>query len=98
LLGSYSGVGQTLGHEDGHWFVNNGVAERCGPRIVREAAEGSRFPGLTRSIIISRLQQADELVHNEYHRLVREAPAGRYRTSAIRALDDIVGPSCGRLD
>lgn len=96
LLPSYYNVGATLSHEDGHWLVNTGVAQRCGPRIVREASSGTLFAGQARFAIVSELQIADEAVHNEYHRLVVGATSGQHRTSALQALDDVIGPACER--
>lgn len=98
LLPSFTGVGETLSHEDGHWLVNSGIAQRCGPRIVRDAASGTIFPGQARTAIMKRLQEADETVHDTYHRLVVGATAGQHRVAALQALDEVVGPACERLD
>ena len=96
LLPSYYNVGEVLDHEDGHWIVNSSVAQRCGPKIVRDASGGSIFPGQARFTIITDLQLADHAVHTEYHRLVLGATAGQHRVAAQQALDTVIGPACER--
>ena len=94
LLPSYYGVGETLAHEDGHWIINSGVAQRCGPQVVRRSA--SRIGSRTETAIIDSLQDIDTRVHGEYHRLVVNASPGQHPTAAIQSLDTVIGPSCER--
>lgn len=97
LLPSYYGVGATLSHEDGHWIVNSGIAQRCGPQVVREEGAGALFAQQARAAIVTRLQQIDEDVHGDYHRRVAGASAGQHRVAAVAALDNVVGPACERM-
>ena len=97
LLPSFYGIGDTLSHEDGHWLVNSGVAQRCGPHVVRDAGSGALFAGQARAAIVTELQRIDEQVHGDYHRRVSGATAGQHRVSALAALDDVLGPACDRL-
>lgn len=97
LLPSLYGIGDTLSHEDGHWLVNSGVAQRCGPQVVRNAGSAARLPGQARVAIVTELQRIDERVHGDYHRRVAGATPGQHRVAAIAALDTVLGPACERL-
>ncbi len=94
LLPGYYGVGDTLSHEDGHWLVNSGVAQRCGPQVVRDVGSEARLPGQARAAIVTELQRIDERVHGEYHRRVAGASPGQHRVAALDALEAIIGPGC----
>lgn len=97
LLPSFYGIGNTLSHEDGHWLVNSGVAQRCGPQVVRDVGSSARLPGQARAAIVTELQRIDERVHGDYHQRVAGASAGQHRVAALAALDAVLGPACDRL-
>ena len=83
LLPGLYGIGETLSHEYGHWLVNSGIAQRCGPSVVRETGAGALFTGQARAAIVTELQRIDERVHGDYHRRVAGATSGQHRPAAL---------------
>ena len=78
-------------------MVNDAVASRCGPRIVKDEGSSSLFAAQAKIRILSALAQTGDRVHDEYHRLVVGANNGQHRAAALNAVETTLGLSCEKM-
>jgi hypothetical protein len=94
LVPQYGSVGYSADHENSHAFINEEVARRCGPGIVREAAtEGLRGHRLE-ATIITELRTVGDRAHGIYHSHVNSGYITNHTRYARQATEEAVVTLC----
>jgi hypothetical protein len=94
LVPQYGSVGYSADHEDGHAYINEEVARRCGGGIVRGAAADGLRGGRLEATIISELRTVGDRAHNIYHGYVNGGFVSNHLSHARRAAEEAVAALC----
>jgi len=94
LVPQYGSVGYSADHENGHAFINEEIARRCGGNIVREAATNGLRGKHLEATIISELQAVGDRAHNTYHSYVNSGYITNHIKYARQATEETVAVLC----
>lgn len=94
LVPQYGSVGYSADHENGHAFINEEVARRCGGDIVREAATAGLRGRRLEATIISELSEVGDRAHAIYHRYVNRGYVANHIRYARKAAEEALSASC----
>ena len=94
LVPQYGSVGYSADHENGHAFINEEIARRCGRDIVREAAAAGLRGASLEATIISELTAVGDRAHNTYHSYVNGDYITHHVKYARQAAEETVAALC----
>ena len=94
LVPQYGSVGYSADHENGHAFINEEIARRCGPGIVREAATAGLRGSRLEVAIVSKLRSVGDRAHNTYHSRVNSGYVTNHLMYARQAAEEAVATLC----
>jgi hypothetical protein len=90
LVPQHPGVGYSIQHEDGHAYINEALANGCGPGIVAEQAGRGLRGRLLENAVVNGLHAVGDEAHELYHQAVNYVPNPRFRSSARQAAEQVV--------
>lgn len=94
LVPQYGSVGYSADHENGHAFINEEIARRCGSGIVRTAAGNGLRGSRLEARIISELRSVGDHAHNVYHSYVNSGYVTNHIKYARQAAEEAVADLC----
>lgn len=94
LVPQYGSVGYSADHENGHAFINEEVARRCGGAIVREAATAGLRGSRLEATIIAKLREVGDRAHGIYHGYVNSGYVTNHIRYARQAAEEALVEMC----
>jgi hypothetical protein len=94
LVPQIGSVGYSADHENGHAYINEEIARRCGGDIVRGAAAEGLRGGALEATIISELRAVGNHAHNLYHGYVNSGYVTNHIKYARQAAEEAVAKLC----
>ena len=94
LLPRRPSMAVSIAHEDGHAYINDIIARRCGPLVAHELIEAGERGGSLRASVINTLLEIGDQAHDQYHLSVDDSRLGAHARAARVAADSVIAERC----